>query len=146
MSRRREIYARAVSRYAIGAYGNMHIALALLRFCLSLLTTEQRDGICVRRWGHHSEGKTNMQRVAVLAAMTLALSSGCAFAVSEAVKNACTSDFAAYCSQHKVGTEAARACMREHRKMLTAECIQALGHSSEVTQADIDLYKREHNQ
>jgi Cysteine rich repeat len=87
-----------------------------------------------------------MKRVAVLAAMTLALSSGCAFAVSEAVKNACTSDFAAYCSQHKVGTEAARACMREHRKMLTNECIQALGHSSEVTQADIDLYKREHNQ
>jgi hypothetical protein len=87
-----------------------------------------------------------MKKVAVLAAMTLALSSSYALAVSEAVKNACTSDFAAYCSQHKVGTEAARACMREHRKMLTAECVQALGHSSEVTQADIELYKKEHNQ
>jgi len=88
----------------------------------------------------------NMKRVAVLAAFTLALSSGCAFAVSQAVKDACSSDYAAYCSQHKVGTEAARSCMREHRKMLTDACIHALGHSSEVTQADIELYKREHNQ
>lgn len=86
-----------------------------------------------------------MKRVAVLAAGALALSSGCAFAVSQAVKDACTSDFAAYCSQHKVGTEAARACMREHRKMLTDACIQALGHSNEVTQADIEQYRREHN-
>jgi hypothetical protein len=85
-----------------------------------------------------------MKRVAVLAAVTLALSSGCAFAVSQAVKDACSSDFAAYCSQHKVGTAAARSCMREHRKMLTDACIHALGHSSEVTQADIEQYKREH--
>jgi hypothetical protein len=34
--------------------------------------------------------------------------------------------------------------MREHRKMLTEDCIHALGKSSEVTQADIDQYKREH--
>ncbi|MGO4685704.1 hypothetical protein [Hyphomicrobium sp. 2TAF46] len=87
-----------------------------------------------------------MQKVAILAAMTLALSSGCAFAVSQAVKDACSSDFAAYCSQHKVGTEPARQCMREHRKMLTDGCIQALGKSNEVTQADIEQYKREHKQ
>jgi hypothetical protein len=87
-----------------------------------------------------------MKRVTVLAGVALALSSGCAFAVSQAVKEACTSDFAAYCSQHKVGTEAARSCMHEHRKMLTDSCIQALGHSSEVTQADIEEYKREHKQ
>jgi hypothetical protein len=116
----------------------------MLRLCLSLLTREQRGGICVGELGTSLEGKIDMQRVAVLAAMTLAVSSSCAFAVSQAVKDACTSDFAAYCSQHKVGTEGARSCMREHRKMLTNECIQALGHSSEVTQADIDLYKREH--
>ncbi len=85
-----------------------------------------------------------MKRVAVLAAVTLALSSGCAFAVSQAVKDACSADYAAYCSQHKVGTTAARSCMREHRKMLTDDCIQALGHSNEVTQADIEQYKREH--
>lgn len=85
-----------------------------------------------------------MKRVAVLAAVALALSSGCAFAVSKAVKDACSADYAAYCSKHKVGTQAAKSCMREHRKMLTDDCIQALGHSSEVTQADIEQYKREH--
>ncbi|MBY0559124.1 hypothetical protein [Hyphomicrobium sp.] len=85
-----------------------------------------------------------MQRLAFFAAVMLALSSGSAFAVSQAVKDACSSDYAAYCSQHKVGTEAARQCMREHRKMLTEDCIHALGKSSEVTQADIELYKREH--
>ncbi|WP_409562808.1 hypothetical protein RLW55_18820 [Hyphomicrobium sp. B1] len=85
-----------------------------------------------------------MKRVAVLAAVALAFSSGCAFAVSQAVKDACSADYAAYCSQHKVGTQAARSCMREHRKMLTDSCIHALGHSSEVTQADIDQYHREH--
>ncbi|CAA2138718.1 hypothetical protein [Hyphomicrobium sp. ghe19] len=85
-----------------------------------------------------------MQRLAIFAAVTLVLSSGSAFAVSQAVKDACSSDYAAYCSQHKVGSEAARQCMREHRKMLTESCIHALGKSSEVTQADIELYKREH--
>lgn len=84
-----------------------------------------------------------MQRVASLALVTLALSSGCAFAVSQAVKDACSSDYAAYCSQHKVGTEPARQCMRSHRKMLTDGCIQAIGKSSEVTKADIEQYKRE---
>jgi hypothetical protein len=86
-----------------------------------------------------------MKRVAFLAAAALAVSSSCSFAVTQAVKDACSSDFAAYCSQHKVGTEAAKSCMREHRKMLTDSCIQALGHSNEVTQADIEQYKREHN-
>jgi hypothetical protein len=85
-----------------------------------------------------------MKRVAVLAAVALALSSGCAFAVSQAVKDACSADYAAYCSQHKVGTSAAKSCMREHRKMLSEGCVQALGHSSEVTQADVDQYHREH--
>ncbi|SFV28815.1 hypothetical protein [Hyphomicrobium facile] len=84
-----------------------------------------------------------MQRLAIFAAVTLALS-GSALAVSQAVKDACSSDYAAYCSQHKVGSEAGRQCMREHRKMLTESCIHALGKSSEVTQADIELYKREH--
>lgn len=85
-----------------------------------------------------------MKRVAVFAAVALALSSGGAFAVSQAVKDACSADYAQYCSQHKVGTSAAKACMREHRKTLTDACIQALGKSNEVTQADIDQYHREH--
>jgi hypothetical protein len=63
--------------------------------------------------------------------------------VSEAVKRACGSDYAAYCGEHKVGTEALRSCMRAHRKMLTDVCIHALGHSDEVTAEDIREYKRQ---
>ena len=53
-----------------------------------------------------------MPRVAILVASILTLSAGEALAVSEVVKQACTSDYAAYCSEHKVGTEALRSCMR----------------------------------
>jgi hypothetical protein len=85
-----------------------------------------------------------MRWVASLAAVTLALSAGQCFAVSDTVKQACSSDYAAYCSEHKVGTAGLKTCMREHRKMLTDACIQALGHSQEVTQQDIQDWKREH--
>lgn len=84
-----------------------------------------------------------MSRVAILAAFGLALSVSDALAVSEVVKEACSSDYAAYCSEHKVGTEALRTCMRAHRHMLSASCIKALGSSDEVTQEDVQQYKRE---
>jgi hypothetical protein len=86
-----------------------------------------------------------MRNVAALAALALALSAGESFAVSQAVKDACTSDYAAYCSEHKVGTEGLRTCMRAHRKMLTKPCVDALGTSSEVTAEDIKIYKSEMN-
>jgi hypothetical protein len=66
-----------------------------------------------------------------------------AFAVSEAVKKGCSADYASYCSEYKVGTDALRTCMRAHRHTLTDVCIKALGSSSEVTQEDIRQYKRE---
>jgi len=84
-----------------------------------------------------------MRLVATLAAATLAFSAGECLAVSKAVKQACGADYAAYCSQHKVGTPGLKECMRAHRKMLTNDCIQALGNSDEVTQRDIDDYKRD---
>lgn len=84
-----------------------------------------------------------MRGFAVLAASLLTVSASEGLAVSQAVKDACTSDYAAYCSEHKVGTEALRSCMRAHRKMLTAGCIKALGHSNEVTKEDIRQYKAE---
>ena len=84
-----------------------------------------------------------MRGFAVLSAALLAVSTSESLAVSQAVKDACTSDYAAYCSEHKVGTEALRSCMRAHRKMLTAGCIKALGHSDEVTKEDIRQYKAE---
>jgi hypothetical protein len=83
-----------------------------------------------------------MFRQLLLATTLLALPTS-AFAVSEAVKKACGADYASLCSQYKIGTEALRSCMREHRHTLTDGCIKALGHSSEVTQEDIRRYKRE---
>ncbi|AGK58594.1 hypothetical protein HYPDE_34613 [Hyphomicrobium denitrificans 1NES1] len=84
-----------------------------------------------------------MKKVAVFAAVVLALSTGSAFAVSQAVKDACSADYVAYCGKFKVGTAALKSCMREHRHMLGAGCIKALGQSSEVTAEDIAQYKRE---
>jgi hypothetical protein len=83
-----------------------------------------------------------MFRKLVLAATLVVLPTS-AFAVSEAVKKACSADYASLCSQYKVGTEALRSCMRSHRHTLTDGCIHALGRSSEVTQEDIRQYKRE---
>jgi hypothetical protein len=85
--------------------------------------------------------ETDMQKVAILAAETLALSASSALAVSQAVRKACSADYAAYCSDYKVGTAKLRSCMKKHSHMLTGECIKALGHSNEVTQQDIRDYK-----
>lgn len=85
-----------------------------------------------------------MARVAVLAAVVLALSTAECWAVSQAVKEGCSADYATYCSKYKVGSEALRSCMRAHRATLTDACIQALGNSSEVTAEDIRQYKAEH--
>jgi hypothetical protein len=84
-----------------------------------------------------------MQKVAIFAAVTLALSTSSAFAVSQVVRDACSADYVAYCSKFKVGTPALKSCMREHRHVLNAECIKALGHSREVTAEDISQYKLE---
>jgi len=84
-----------------------------------------------------------MQKVAVIAAVTLLLSTGSAFAVSKVVRDACSADYVAFCSNFKLGTPALKSCMRENRHKLAAECIKALGNSSEVTAEDIAQYKRE---
>lgn len=84
-----------------------------------------------------------MQKVAVFAAFTLLLSTGSAFAVSKVVRDACSADYVAFCSNFKLGTPALKSCMREHRHKLAAECIKALGNSSEVTAEDVAQYKRE---
>lgn len=84
-----------------------------------------------------------MQKVAVFAAFTLLLSTSSAFAVSKVVRDACSADYVAFCSNFKLGTPALKSCMREHRHKLAAECIKALGNSSEVTAEDVAQYKRE---
>jgi hypothetical protein len=84
-----------------------------------------------------------MSKAVILAAIALAGSSSAALAVSEIVKEACRSDYFAYCSNYEVGSSALRACMSSHRKMLSGPCIKALGSSGEATQDDVQQYKRE---
>lgn len=84
-----------------------------------------------------------MRRAALLASLIIAMSGTHALAVSDAVKKACDSDYTAYCSDKKVGSSELKSCMRAHRKMLTDACVKALGASSEVTQDDVEAYKRE---
>ena len=60
-----------------------------------------------------------MAKLALLAAAALTLSMGEADALSRVVKDACMSDYAAYCNGLKVGTTALRSCMKSHRHMLS---------------------------
>ena len=69
-----------------------------------------------------------------------------AMAVSDALKNACDTDYAAYCSTYKVTSPPSaslRACMRSHRHQLLEKCIRALGDSGYVSMREIEEYKRE---
>jgi len=69
-----------------------------------------------------------------------------AMAVSDALKIACDTDYAAYCSTYKVTSPPSaslRACMRSHRHQLLEKCIKALGDSGYVSMREIEEYKRE---
>lgn len=69
-----------------------------------------------------------------------------AMAVSDELRAACSSDYAAYCSPYKATTppsSALRACMRSHRHELLEKCIRALGNSGFVSRREVEEYKRE---
>ena len=74
-----------------------------------------------------------MIKLAFLTTVMLALAMSQANALSKAVKDACTSDYAAYCNGLKVGTSALRSCMKAHSHMLSHSCVVALGSSNLVT-------------
>ena len=80
-------------------------------------------------------------RPTALAAFVIALSASSAGAVSQTVRIACSSDYHAYCDNHKVGSQELRTCMRGVATKLSKGCIQALVSNKEVTQADIDDYR-----
>ncbi len=75
--------------------------------------------------------KTNGIKIA-LALAALAASSANAFAVSQQVRVACRGDYFAYCSEHAVGSQALRQCMRSHAKQLSSGCKTALIKSGEA--------------
>jgi hypothetical protein len=69
-----------------------------------------------------------------------------AMAVSDELKSACSSDYAAYCSSYKVTSPpnaSLSACMRSHRHQLLEKCLRALGDSGYVSRREIEEYKRE---
>ena len=73
----------------------------------------------------------------------IVLSSSEAIAVSEAVKSACRDDYMALCSQHEVGSNGLRSCMRSNKKQLSKHCATTLAKSGDASKADIEQYKRE---
>lgn len=68
-----------------------------------------------------------------------------AMAVSDRLKDACSSDYVAYCSPYKATSPPSaslRACMRAHRHQLSETCLRALGDSGYVSRREIEDYKR----
>lgn len=64
-----------------------------------------------------------------------------AHAIGADVKNACKSDYFKHCSQHAVGSESLRSCMRKVGEDLSTPCLVALVKAGEVTKQDIEQYK-----
>lgn len=75
--------------------------------------------------------------VAALAAAASVLSVAEASAVSARVKVACSSDYFAHCSMHKVGTPGVRQCMRAAGPKLSKRCLNALINEGEVSQDEV---------
>lgn len=84
-----------------------------------------------------------MLRAAAISVVILCAIHVPAFAVSKELRKVCAPDYSAYCSQHEIGSQGLRTCMRANRKKLTEDCIQALGRSDEVTKEDVETYRSE---
>ncbi len=88
---------------------------------------------------HHPRNSTALRHglVAALAAAAWVLPITQASAVSARVKVACSSDYFAYCSMHKVGTPGVRQCMRSAGPKLSKRCLNALISEGEVSQDEV---------
>jgi hypothetical protein len=58
-------------------------------------------------------------------------------AVSQSVRDACKTDYFAYCSAHPVESESLRGCMKAVGLRLSPRCLYALVSAGEVSKADI---------
>ena len=75
-------------------------------------------------------------------ALTTALWTGPASAVSDAVTAACKNDYFAYCSAHAVGSDGLRQCMRANGTSLSLRCVYALIKAGEVTLTEVKAIER----
>ncbi len=71
----------------------------------------------------------------------LAVQASQAGAVSTSVKLACMSDYFSYCSQHEVGSQELRQCMRAAGPKLSKRCVNALVSAGEVSQTEVSRRK-----
>lgn len=65
-----------------------------------------------------------------------------AFAVNGSVKKACKGDYLAYCSNHAVGSQGLRKCMRAAGGKLSKTCVKALVAAGEVSKSDMARYAK----
>lgn len=72
-----------------------------------------------------------------IATAALVGQSSTASAVSLAVKRACMSDYFSYCSQHAVGSQSLRRCMRNAGPRLSKSCVNALIAAGEVSKEEV---------
>ena len=77
----------------------------------------------------------------LLALMIAALSATTAHAViTQRVKNACRSEYYAYCSAHAVPSPGLRSCMRGVQEKLSQGCLKELVAAGEVSKAEVRRY------
>ena len=57
--------------------------------------------------------------------------------ITQRVKNACRSEYYAYCSAHAVPSAGLRSCMRSVQNKLSPPCLKELVAAGEVSKAEI---------
>ncbi len=61
--------------------------------------------------------------------------------ITQGVKNACRSEYYAYCSAHAVPSAGLSSCMRNVQDKLSQGCLKELVAAGEVSKAEIRMYK-----
>jgi hypothetical protein len=62
-------------------------------------------------------------------------------AITQRVKNACRSEYYAFCSAHAVPSPGLRSCMRSVQKQLSGRCLKELVAAGEVSSQEVRQYK-----
>jgi hypothetical protein len=80
----------------------------------------------------------------ILAVSTIAFAwlsaSAAEAAITQRVKNACRSEYYAFCSEHAVPSAGLSSCMRNVQDQLSKGCLNELVAAGEVSKADIRKY------
>jgi hypothetical protein len=73
-----------------------------------------------------------MQCIVVIALTAVTLAGTSAYAYSEKIKQACSSDYGSLCAKYKQGSSELRRCFESNRRVLSVDCVQALVNAGEV--------------